>query len=108
MKQWLDLILPGRKTSELRSARTVIRGRIGLIESGSGRISGTCELVDVVGPLTILRLHRSFSKHQVPAHRFGTRSRYKRTFAWVVQNPRRYKRPRGYNHPQGAVIWVNT
>jgi hypothetical protein len=107
-KQWLDLILAGRKTWELRGSRTGTRGRIGLIESGSGQIKGTCELVGVLGPLSISELRRRSAKHQVPPRQFDGHTRYKRTFAWVIQNARRYSRPRPYNHPQGAVIWVNT
>ncbi|WP_245604640.1 hypothetical protein [Paucisalibacillus globulus] len=32
---------------------------------------------------------------------------YKKTYAWVLANPRMYQEPIPYNHPMGAVIWVN-
>jgi hypothetical protein len=49
---WVDMILAGEKTSEIRGKKTSIRGTIALIRGGSGLIVGTCELIDVVGPLT--------------------------------------------------------
>ena len=105
-KHWADEILSGRKTWELRGSRTSMRGRIGVIESGSGHVIGTCELIDVIGPLSTADLRRATTKHQVPSQRLR-HIRYKRTYAWVLRNARRYARPRRYEHPQGAVIWVN-
>ncbi len=106
-KRWLDLIFDGKKTWELRSSRTAVRGKIGLIEKGSGKIMGTCEVVDVRGPLSLAELKRSTRRHGVPAREFGVIPPYKKTYAWVLDNAHRYKRPRPYNHPSGAVIWVN-
>ena len=105
-KHWIDEILSGRKTWELRGSRTSTRGRIGLIESGSGHVIGTCEVVDVIGPLSAAELRRTVTKHRVPLKRLR-RAPYKQTYAWVMQGARRYARPRRYEHPRGAVIWVN-
>ena len=105
-KHWLDEILSGHKTWELRGSRTSTRGRIGLIESGSGHVIGTCDVVDVVGPLSAADLRRTITKHRVPSKQLR-RAPYKHTYAWVMQSARRYARPRRYEHPQGAVIWVN-
>ena len=49
---WIDLILKGTKTWEIRGSRTTARGTIGLIPSGSGTIVGVCEVVDCLGPLS--------------------------------------------------------
>ena len=106
-KRWLDLILAGRKSWELRGSRTKNLGRIGLIESGSGKVMGICKLVEVRGPLSVAELKRTSSRHGVPPRDIGARSPYKRTYAWVLESPRRLRRPRAYRHPQGAVIWVN-
>ena len=106
-KPWIDLILDGSKSWELRGSSTKIRGKLALIQSGSGTVVGTCELVDVIGPLTAQELRRSSNKHQVPSSRFRGRLRYEKTYAWVMSNPKRYVRPRRYRHPAGAVIWVN-
>lgn len=103
----LDIIFAGRKTWELRGSRTAVRGKIGLIEKGSGKIMGTCEVVDVKGPLTLAELKRSTSKHGVPARELDEIKLYKNTFAWVIDNAQRYAKPKPYKHPSGAVIWVN-
>src|SRR5882724_4942048 len=47
----LSKILAGTKTWEIRGSATKRRGRIALIQSKSGLVVGTCDLVDVVGPL---------------------------------------------------------
>ena len=48
---FVSWILSGKKTWELRGSATKIRGRIALVASGSGTVVGTCDLVDVRGPL---------------------------------------------------------
>ena len=58
----VDRILAGRKTWEIRGSRTAVRGPIGLVKSGSGLIVGTCDLVDVIGPLTLPELKRHARK----------------------------------------------
>ena len=59
LKEPLDKILAGIKTWEIRGKATARRGPIALIESKSGRVVGTCDLVDVVGPLTLADLQRN-------------------------------------------------
>jgi hypothetical protein len=103
---WIDLILDGEKTWEIRGSRTAIREVIALVPSGCGTIIGTCELVDCIGPLT----SHNFRKH---AEKAGMRpseaklGHYRQTYAWVLAKPRRLKTPVPYEHPSGAVIWVN-
>jgi hypothetical protein len=62
---WIDKILARRKTWELRGSATSIRGLIALIESGTGLVVGACDVVDVVGPLTLADLRRNVRKHGV-------------------------------------------
>jgi hypothetical protein len=104
-KQWLNMILSGRKTWEIRGNATMTRGRIVLIESGSGTVVGKCDLVDVVGPLSLHQLKANASKIGVePKVIDGTP--YRNTYAWVLDSAVRLPRPIPYNHPAGAVIWV--
>ncbi|MDP3939616.1 MAG: ASCH domain-containing protein [Deltaproteobacteria bacterium] len=104
---WIDKILTGSKTWELRGRRTRHRGQVGLIESGSGTVVGTTRLVDVVGPLSPRQLLGSRNKHRVPASSLREGGRYRKTFAWVLEHSRRLRKPVPYAHPAGAVIWVN-
>lgn len=102
MKEPLDLILAGQKTWELRGKATVRRGPVALIESKSGHVVGTCDIVDVVGPVSLAELRRK-------AAEWGSRPTalyYPKTYGWVIANARRLRRPVQYSHPSGAVIWV--
>ena len=47
-KNWLDKIFDEGKTWEMRSRNTKIRGKIGLIESGTGLIVGEAKIVDTL------------------------------------------------------------
>jgi hypothetical protein len=49
---WINLIFEGTKTRETRGTRTGKRGRIALIQSGTGTVVVVADLVDEVGPLT--------------------------------------------------------
>jgi hypothetical protein len=51
---YVDWILAGSKTWEIRGSSTGKRGRIALIQSGSGTVIGVADLVGVVGPLSFL------------------------------------------------------
>ena len=104
---WIDDILDGRKTWEIRGSLTKKRGKIALIRSGSGMVVGTCELVDVKGPLTLEQMIKKTSKHRIPKkdlEKYGLY--YKKTYAWVLENAKRLVKPIPYKHKPGAIIWV--
>jgi hypothetical protein len=106
-ERWLDLILSGKKTWEIRGKATTIRGRIALIQSGSGMVYGVCEVVDVRGPLSIEEMQANCDHHCIARDDIPNVVKYKTIHAWVLQNARRLRRPVPYDHPYGAVIWVN-
>src|SRR5688500_14685268 len=83
-KQWLDLILAGRKTWEIRGSATRVRGPIALIESRSGTVVGVCNLTDCVGPLTLKELHGAVRHHRADLEKFQSKLPYRRTHAWVL------------------------
>lgn len=103
-EKWLNLILSGKKTWEIRSSSTRIRGKILLIKSGSKQIFGECELVDII-KLDLDQYKISANKHCINVKQDILP--YKNTYAWVLQNPQKYNNPIPYKHPMGAVIWVN-
>lgn len=102
---WVDMILARKKTWEIRGEKTNIRGTIALIRGGSGLIVGTCELVDVVGPLTLRQIQKKARKTGEAASQWRYKP-YERTYAWVLRRARRFRVPRPYKHPPGAVVWV--
>ena len=102
---WIDWILDGRKTWEIRGSQTRVRGTIALIQSGTGTIVGTVDIIN--------------SREISPAEYYGAESLhcianaashplpYSRIHAWELHNPRRLPEPIAYTHPRGAVIWVH-
>jgi hypothetical protein len=102
---WIDRILAGEKTWELRSRRTHLRERIALIEAGAGRVVGTAEVVGCEGPLDAAALVRSRGRHLASPQQVGSLG-YTQTFAWVLANVRRLDEPLPYRHPVPATIWV--
>jgi ASCH domain len=102
----INEILQGKKTWEIRGARTHIRGTIGLIESGTGTVVGLCELVDCVGPLSLREMRETVRRHGIPLVDLRSREgHYKTIYAWVLKNPRRLKTPVSYLHKPGVIIW---
>ena len=101
-RPYIDRILSGRKTWEIRNSNTQIRGIIGLIEARSGLIVGCCELVDVTGPPPAREWRTNARRSGASAKTLGPRP-YRRTFVWVLKLARRFPRSRPYAHPCGAV-----
>ena len=104
-KKWLDLILSGKKTWEIRGSNTTQRGNIHLAESKkTGRIQGRARLVD-----TFLLTKPWFEKHR-HRHRIlrWLNVEYKKPYAWVLEAAERFAKPFEFEHAPGAVIWVRT
>jgi len=101
-KEWLDKILDDGKMWEMRTTKTKIRGKIYLIESGTGLI---------VGETTILTcIHEPIEPNDMFVNQHMVKDvelLKKWKYAWVLKDSKRYKEPIPYTHPQGAVIWVN-
>lgn len=101
---WADLILNGEKTIELRSSNTKIKGKIGIIKSGTKKVYGEIDLVDSI-ELTDDDYYNLSNEHKVNVRREDIP--YKRMFGWKLENPIVYSEPKDYNHKKGCVIWVN-
>ena len=106
-EHWLNKILSGKKTWEIRGSRTSKRGEIALIQKGSGKIFGTCKIKSVVGPLTLRDLISNMDKHQIPSNDLSNvLARYTKPYAWVLNDVRQLNTTVAYDHPKGAVRWV--
>lgn len=103
---WIEKILSGSKTWEIRGKKTNVRGTIALIRSGTGRVYGTCELVDVIGPLSLDEMLDNLSRHCSPCDELTRGLPYPKTYAWILRNVRPLEKPLSYRHPPGAIIWV--
>lgn len=102
-KPWIDLILSGEKVWEMRSRPTSIRGRIGLIEAGSGLIVGECNL-DSVGE-SINNFNLGYGHHHHKVDDFDLLEKWH--IPWVLSGAKRYDAPIPYKNPKGAATWVN-
>jgi hypothetical protein len=103
---WISNILEGRKTWEMRSRSTEHRGRFALIRKGSGLVVGVAELSGCRGPLSLSELRESAARHAIPVERYESGELLKWNVAWELRNARPLSRPVPYEHPSGAVIWV--
>ncbi len=90
----IDNILSGKKTWEMRSRRTLIRGPIGLIRVGCPRkIIGVVEINDSLGPFSYEELLANQCKHLIPpAKPYELQDTLDR-YAWVLENARLLKQP---------------
>lgn len=102
---WIEKILSGEKTWEIRGSKTNIRGTVALIKSGTGMIYGT---IDVLGSkeISLDKYRKTEDFHRIPQNMFPGLP-YSKTHAWILSNPLVFYKPKPYIHPQGAVIWVN-
>ncbi len=103
---YIGQILDGRKTWELRSSKTKVRGRIALIEGGSGLITGTVDIWRVMKAPTT-RMARNFTRcyHGLEWHELYLMDKWR--YVWELSGAKHYATPIPYKHPKGAAIWVN-
>lgn len=104
---WASALVEGRKTMELRGAKTAHRGRTAIIRAGTGLVIGEASLVDVRGPFTRSDLALIVDEHLVRADWETAEIPYRRTYGWMFTAAIEYEVPKPYRHPPGAVIWVN-
>lgn len=103
----IEKILAGIKTWEMRSGATQVRGPIALIKKGSGQIVGIANLVGVKGPLSKQEKLDTVDKHQISLDRLESHETDKWNTAWVLENAQPLITQVNYQHPNGAVTWVN-
>lgn len=105
---WIGLILRGRKAWEMRKTACHHRGRIALIRKGSGRIVGTADVVDSLPSSDTAEAYaRAEPQHRIPVGRQEQAFKDGWRTPWVLANAHTLDAPVPYNHPSGAVIWVN-
>jgi hypothetical protein len=102
---WVSMITAGKKTWEMRSLNTSVRGRIALIKKGSLTIVGVADLIDTRPELSPAELKANVEKHGVPESRIGDNFRH--STAWLLERAQPLREAVPYRHPPGAVIWVN-
>ena len=113
MPEFLEWILSGHKTWEMRTQPTKIRGAIALSEKGDKKIMGICCLAECIGPLTV----EEYIKNARKMNRTKKELESKREdleidfilsdyYAWVLTDVRRLPKPITFRNPSGAVTWA--
>lgn len=102
----LNKIFEHKKLWEIRSSNTNIRGKIFLIQSGTKMILGECRIIDCI-KLDENMFENNRSIHF--SHKKYSELLYKTPYAWVIDEKsiKKYEQPVQYEHPSGAIIWVN-
>lgn len=110
----MQKILDGKKTWEYRSQKTNIRGLVALIQSGSARVVGACQVVDCLGPLTVDEFIQNASKggwtrKKLEADRAELELEFaeRNLYAWVLKNVVAFSRGFAFQNPAGAVTWAS-
>lgn len=103
---YIEMILEGRKTWEMRSRRCSFREQIGLIQSKTQTVVGVADVVDCIGPMTDKERLEAEDHHCVAPSVWVNPKFTGYRFAWVLSNLQRLSKPVPYCHPKGAVIWV--
>jgi hypothetical protein len=104
---WIDKILSGEKTWEMRSRNTKIRGQIALIRAGSGQIFGTANLVDCLSALSAEQMRQTSHLHGISELQLDAVLSNGWTVPWVLRDIVKFPKPIPYPHPSGAVTWVD-
>lgn len=103
---WITSILDGRKTWEMRSKETRIRGTIGLARRGSGLIVGVADLIDSLPALRRESYMDHQTKHAIPSSMLDEVITAGWVHPWVLSNVVRLAQPVRYVHKSGAVTFV--
>lgn len=104
-KPWINLILSGQKSWEMRTTKFKKLGYIGLVQKGSKSITGIARIEGYSDRLTLDELKRSEDKHRVPEYQYSAAS-YKWFYAMKLTDVVQLSQPISYEHKNGTVIWV--
>ena len=99
---WIDMILAGKKTWEIRSKFTKKIGPVALIRSKSGTVVATANLAKVIelnSDICSKNARKMGMSVDEALDCFGD-------YAWVLEDVITFKEPVPYIHPSGAVTWV--
>lgn len=99
---YIDWILDGSKSWEIRSKRTKKTGPVALIQSGSGTVVGIARLVNVIELTSGIARANAKLIHVSRAEAANMGGLY----AWVLEDAIKFKEPVRYHHRPGAVTWV--
>ena len=102
---FIDMILAGVKTWEIRSKFTKKIGPVALIRSGSGTVVATATLTEVI-KLTAEFAYENLNNMGIKSMPREKANNFEGKYAWVLKDIIKLNTPVPYKHPPGAVTWV--
>jgi predicted transcriptional regulator len=105
--KWVNLILNGSKTWEIRRRNTLIRERIALGNTKTKRVVGYATIVDSF-EMTVEELKKYNDKHQANDFLDKYFDGRKILFAWVLEDIKVETKPKSYSHSTGSWCKVKT
>lgn len=103
---WIDQILSGKKTWEMRSTRTTYRGLVGLIRKGTGLVVGAARLVASPPPIDAKTFELNQARHGIPDHMWQKVFEARWIYPWVLEGSYGLTTPIAAGQRRGQVIWV--
>lgn len=103
---WIGMILRGDKTWEMRNKPCRHRGRIALIEKGTGTIVALARIVDDLPALSETEMRSTIDKHRIPEDEIIGAVQRGWTRPWVLTDVVQLSAPVPYEHTSGGS-WVN-
>lgn len=100
---YIHWILAGEKDIELRGFDTKKRGTIALIQSGTGAVIGTVDIVDTIKIEANSQYEKLRARHCVGAKRKDIH--YKQLWGWILKNPIKFEAPITYSKKKGQQVW---
>ena len=103
--KWVNLILKGSKTLEIRRTNTTIREQIALGNKGKKRVVGYAKIVDSI-EMTVEDLKKHNDKHQANDFLEEYANGRETLFAWVLEDIEIELNPKPYSYSTGS--WCRT
>jgi predicted transcriptional regulator len=106
--EWIAKILFGPKRWELRKGACNVRGRIGVVATGTKELWGTVKITNCF-QMTIKELKKrdQFQRHQVPSAVLDTYfSGCSSAYVWELSEPETFTKPLSVTREPGMINWV--
>lgn len=103
--KWVNLILNGSKTWEIRRRNTKIRERIALGNTKTKRVVGYARIIDSV-EMTVEELKKHNDKHHANDFLENYANCRQILFAWILNDVKVEVKPKHYSHSTGS--WCKT
>jgi hypothetical protein len=99
---WIEMILNGTKTWEIRTKFTKKLGPVALVKSGSGTVVAVAKISEVITLTESIAKKNSKKMGMTVASAVSCANCYASVLSDIVP----LKKPVQYKHPSGAVTWV--